>query len=141
MISIAMMDEEERISRLAGVRRYIPEVLLERARELRRQQTPAESILWECLRDRRLCDTKFRRQHNIGRYIADFYCHPHRLVIELDGEIHRYRQAEDAIRENWLRSQGFTVLRFANDEVFNNLSAVLEHIVLTLNPSPGGEGL
>ncbi len=130
------MNEEERISELAGIKRHIPEVLLERARELRRIQTPAESILWECLRDRRLWDTKFRRQHNIGRYIVDFYCHQHRLVIEVDGEIHQYQQTEDEIRENWLRSQGFRVIRFTNDEVFHNLSAVLEEVALTLNPSP-----
>lgn len=63
------------ITRLAGRNRQISKVLLERARELRKQQTPAEEILWECLRDRRLLNTKFRRQHNIGRYITDFYCY------------------------------------------------------------------
>nr|WP_292734563.1 DUF559 domain-containing protein [Nostoc sp. JL31] len=60
------------IAKLAGSNRQIPKVLLERARKLRKKQTPAEEILWECLRNRRLLNTKFRRQHNIGRYITDF---------------------------------------------------------------------
>ena len=65
----------EDLSRLAGCHRRIPEQLLYRARELRQQQPPAEQILWSCLRGRRLSGAKFRRQHNIGRFIADFYCH------------------------------------------------------------------
>ncbi len=116
------------IPKLAGSNRQIPKVLLERARELRKQQTPAEQILWECLRNRRLLNTKFRRQHNIGRYIVDFYCHDKLLIIELDGSIHANQQAEDSIRENWLKSNNFTVIRFSNEEVFNDIELVLQKI-------------
>ena len=84
------MEVSQNLWKIASSDRSISQVLLERARELRKQQTPTEEILWECLRDRRLLNTKFRRQHNIGQFIADFYCHPARLVIELDGEIHQF---------------------------------------------------
>lgn len=122
------------IAKLAGSNRQIPKVLLERARELRKKQTPAEQILWECLRNRRLLNTKFRRQHNIGRYIVDFYCHEKLLIIELDGSIHATQQAEDSIRENWLRSNNFTVIRFNNEQIFNNIEFVLDAIVQALIP-------
>lgn len=122
------------IAKLAGSNRQIPQVLLERARKLRKQQTPAEQILWECLRNRGLLNTKFRRQHNIGRYIVDFYCHEKLLIIELDGSIHVNQQAEDSIRENWLKSNNFTVIRFKNEEVFNDIELVLQKISQALIP-------
>jgi adenine-specific DNA methylase/very-short-patch-repair endonuclease len=135
----------EGISQLAGQARRIPEALLQRARELRRQQTPTESILWECLRDRRLLSAKFRRQHNIGQYIADFYCHDARLVIELDGAVHQTQQDRDIDRDEWMQANGFRVLRFTNPEVEENLEIVLEAIAANLPspsqpPSPQGEG-
>ncbi|MEH2087539.1 endonuclease domain-containing protein [Nostoc sp.] len=122
------------ILKLAGSNRQIPKVLLERARKLRKQQTPAEEILWECLRNRRLLNTKFRRQHNIGRYITDFYCHEKLLIIELDGSIHANQQAEDFIRENWLKSNQFTVIRFSNEQIFNDIELVLHSIAQALIP-------
>jgi very-short-patch-repair endonuclease len=126
---------EGAISQLAGINRHIPEALLQRARELRQQQTPAEKLLWQCLRNRQLLNAKFRRQHNIGRYIADFYCHEARLVIELDGSIHQTRKTEDSIRDDWMQKNGFTVLRFTNQEVFNETERVLYAIADTLNTS------
>lgn len=69
-----------------------------RARELRKQTTPAEKILWEQLRNRRLNGIKFRRQHPLGKYIVDFYSPAHRLVIEIDGEFHRYQVDQDQAR-------------------------------------------
>ncbi|KYC38376.1 restriction endonuclease [Scytonema hofmannii PCC 7110] len=116
------------MSELAGSKRQIPNALLERARELRKQQTPAEELLWECLRNRRLLNTKFRRQHNIDRYIIDFYCHDKLLIIEVDGSIHDTQQAEDAIRENWLKANGFSVIRFRNEQILNHIEAVLNEI-------------
>lgn len=95
---------------LLGARRRIPEKLLLKAKELRQTQTPAEEILWECLRASRLCNTKFRRQHNIGQYIADFYCHAARLVIEVDGEIHEMQKERDCDRDSWMQAHGLTVL-------------------------------
>ncbi|QJB43482.1 Eco57I restriction-modification methylase domain-containing protein [Dolichospermum flos-aquae] len=134
-------DEGDRIT---GKLRLIPKTLLIRARELRQTQTPAEQVLWECLRDRRLCDAKFRRQHNIGRFIADFYCHSAKLVIELDGSVHNSQVEQDQERDAWMRSQGITVLRFRNQEVFDDLERVLLRIAEILPsppaPLPGGEG-
>ncbi|MEH2346364.1 MAG: DUF559 domain-containing protein [Nostoc sp.] len=122
------------IANLAGSNRQIPKLLLERARKLRKHQTPAEEILWECLRNRRLLNTKFRRQHNIGRYITDFYCHEKLLIIELDGSIHANQQAQDFIRENWLQSNHFTVIRFSNEQIFNDIELVLHTIAQALIP-------
>ncbi|MCT7953081.1 DUF559 domain-containing protein [Ancylothrix sp. C2] len=123
---------EGEISKLAGKNRRIPEALLQRARELRKQQTPAEKLLWQCLRNRQLLNAKFRRQHNIDRFIADFYCHEARLVIEVDGSIHETRKTEDSIRDDWMQQHGFTVLRFTNQEVVNETENVLYAIAATL---------
>jgi tRNA nucleotidyltransferase (CCA-adding enzyme) len=130
---------------LTGKLRQIPRVLLERARELREAQTPVEQILWECIRDRRLDNFKFRRQHNIGRYIADFYCQKARLVIELDGEIHQEQPERDRARDSWMSENNLTVLRFQNKQVLDDLEATLQSILLALRPSPpaplpSGEG-
>ncbi|MCL1493827.1 MAG: DUF559 domain-containing protein [Pseudanabaena sp. Salubria-1] len=114
-------------NKLAGRERQIPQVLLQRARELRQKQTSAEKVLWECLRDRRLFEAKFRRQHNIGQYIADFYCHEAKLVIELDGDIHQNQQERDSDRDQWMQSHGFNVIRFSNQ-------AILDHPEETLTP-------
>ncbi len=83
-------------------------------------------------------DAKFRRQHNIGRFIADFYCHKARLVVELDGKIHEMQEARDAARDAWMIASGLTVLRFKNEDVWERLDFVLEEIVkaLILNSSP-----
>lgn len=127
---------------IGGKLREIPRPLLERARELRSQQTPAEQILWECLRDRRFYNCKFRRQHNLGQYIADFYCHEARLVIELDGGIHQTQAERDSDRDNWMQSQGLTVLRLQNSQILDQLEAALQIILSALipDPSPQGEG-
>ena len=128
----------EDLSRLAGCHRRIPEQLLQRARELREQQTPVEQILWSCLRGRRLSGAKFRRQHTIGRFIADFYCHEAQLVIELDGALHEHQTEQDAERDAWMQANGFTVLRFPNASVLDDLPAVLteidKHLSKSLSP-------
>jgi very-short-patch-repair endonuclease len=116
------------ISRLAGRYRQIPEPLLIRAKELRKQQTSTEKILWLFLRGRRLCGAKFRRQHNIGRFIVDFYCHEAQLVIELDGKIHQTQQEKDAERDAWMEASGLTILRFENEAIWDRLECVLEEI-------------
>jgi very-short-patch-repair endonuclease len=128
-------------SKVAGRYRQIPSALLQRAKELRQQQTPAEQLLWECLRDHQLLNKKFRRQHNLDRFIADFYCHEAKLVIELDGKIHETQADQDANRDEWMRSQGLTVLRFTNEAVFNSPDQVLEAIAsVILPPSTSGRG-
>jgi len=121
---------------IGGKLREIPRPLLERARELRFQQTSAEQILWECLRDRRLHNFKFRRQHNIGQYIADFYCHEAKLVIELDGNIHQTQPERDADRDTWMQNQGLTVLRLRNEQIFDQLETALQTILSALIPQP-----
>ena len=119
---------ESDLSLIAGRYRKIPEPLLLRARELRQQQTSTEEILWIFLRGRRLQNAKFRRQHNIGRFIVDFYCHEARLVVELDGKIHDSRKVQDAERDAWMVESGLTVLRFENEAVWHRLDTVLEKI-------------
>ena len=113
------------LSAITGRHRHIPDILLERARKLRQQQTPAEGILWECLRARRLYGYKFRRQHNVGRFIADFYCHEAKLVIEVDGPSHDHQQEKDIVRDAWMESLGLQVLRVKNRQVLENLEKVL----------------
>ena len=143
-------DENNDLVRVAGARREIPEALLQKAKELRQKQTPAEELLWQCLRANQLHGTKFRRQHNIGQYIVDFYCHAAKLVIELDGGIHELQKDQDGDRDTWLTSQGLQVLRFKNEELIPNLPKILETIsqhlfspspTPILSPSPAGEGL
>ncbi|MBE9078772.1 endonuclease domain-containing protein [Romeria aff. gracilis LEGE 07310] len=127
------------LSRLSGRERQVPEALLIRARQLRQQQTCSEQILWECLRARRLNGVKFRRQHNIGQLIADFYCHKARLVIEIDGSIHQSRTEQDAERDAWMQACGLQVLRVTNEEVQNHLESILSEILRQVSKplSPG----
>jgi very-short-patch-repair endonuclease len=100
---------------------------LQRAKELRRDMTPAEKILWEELRSNKL-GIHFRRQQIIQGFIVDFYCHKAGLVIEVDGDIHDFQQEEDARREKALLELGLRVVRFRNDEVTQSLSTVVGKI-------------
>ncbi len=100
-----------------------------RAKELRREMTTAEWLLWEHLRRNQLHGLHFRRQQVIDGFIVDFYCHDKGLVVEVDGAIHRHQERYDAERDRVMCRRGLRVLRFANDEVMTNLGAVLEHIV------------
>jgi very-short-patch-repair endonuclease len=104
--------------------------LKKRARELREHDTTAEEFLWELLRNRQLGDAKFRRNHQFGDYICDFYCHEAKLVVECDGCVHNApeRKELDRKRDAYLRSQGLTVLRFENDLVLKQTDSVLEEI-------------
>ncbi|MGK7389133.1 MAG: endonuclease domain-containing protein [Candidatus Cyclobacteriaceae bacterium M2_1C_046] len=100
------------------------------AKELREKQTPEEQILWEKLSNKKLNGFKFRRQHPIASYIADFYCHKAKLVIELDGLIHETSENKnyDHGRDAELRAFGLKVLRFKNSEVTENMDNVLHEI-------------
>ncbi|HET7125775.1 MAG TPA: DUF559 domain-containing protein [Lysobacter sp.] len=100
---------------------------------LRRQQTPAELALWQQLRGRRLRGWKFRRQHRIGPYFADFVCLQARLAIELDGSQHAERIEHDLARTRFLEQRDFRVLRYWNDAVFLRLNDVLEDIANALD--------
>lgn len=101
-------------------------VIFQRAKELRNQTTDAETILWMHLRGKQL-GYKFRRQHPIGNYIADFYCHQLKLVIEADGSVHNNVEVknDDAERQMALESTGLKVIRFSNDQIKLNIEAVL----------------
>ena len=100
---------------------------LERAKELRREMTPAEKILWEELRANKL-GVHFRRQQVIAGFIVDFYCHKAGLVVEVDGDVHDLQQEEDVRREKVLTEMGLRIVRFSNDQVVKNLSAVVGKI-------------
>jgi very-short-patch-repair endonuclease len=102
------------------------------ARQMRKNPTPAENKLWQHLRGKQLLGYKFRRQHAIERFIVDFYCHEARLIVEVDGPIHQYTTEEDAIRQKFLESLGFRVLRFTNEQVLTNIDGVLEKIAEAL---------
>lgn len=99
------------------------------ARENRNNPTEAERVLWMFLKGSHL-GIPFKRQHVIGQYIADFVSLPAKLIIELDGGYHQLpqQQVNDEERQIWLESQGFTVLRFTNEEVFGDIDNVLETI-------------
>ena len=118
--------------------------LIPRARGLRRDQTEAESVLWNALRGRRLGEAKFVRQHPIGQFIADFACRSSRLAIELDGGQHSENPA-DAARTKVIEAHGYRVIRFWNNEVLQNLDGVLAAITTEIEIarnsfSPAGEG-
>ncbi len=89
--------------------------LRDRAREMRRNPTRAEAVLWERLRAHRLGDLHFQRQYVVGEFIADFYCHSGQLVVEVDGEVHADLVVRDGERDAFLAARGLRVLRFPND--------------------------
>ena len=102
------------------------------AKQLRSNQTDAENHLWRALRAHRLTGAKFKRQQPLGNYIVDFISFSTRIIIEADGGQHN-ESPRDAIRDTWLKAQGFTVLRFWNNEIFSNTEGVLETILNTIN--------
>ena len=99
-----------------------------RARELRKQLTPAEAKLWERLRSRQLGGFKFRRQQPIGAFIADFYCASSRLIVEIDGGIHNAQRESDRLRVQQLTERGYQLIRFTNEEVEREIETVLGKI-------------
>jgi len=124
-----------------GTYRYSPKYIIELARELRKKSNKPEELMWYLLRDRRFHGLKFRRQHPIDRYIADFYCHELKLVIELDGLVHEgeYQKEYDENRNEYMIASGYNVLRIDADEVMNDCENVLKRIedeVMALSPHP-----
>ena len=98
------------------------------AEHLRRAMTPAEAILWQHLRTRRLQGYHFRRQHVIAGFIVDFYCHTAGLVVEVDGAVHTTQVAYDAERDTVLAAHGLHLMRVTNSEIEQNLPTVLTRI-------------
>jgi very-short-patch-repair endonuclease len=104
----------------------------DRARELRKNLTEAEHMLWRHLRLRQLGGCKFRRQQPIGKYIVDFVCFEKRLIVEVDGGQHSGNINYDSERDAWLEKQEFSVLRFWDNQVLKEMEAVEEVIMGTL---------
>jgi len=109
-----------------------PKKLLPRRRELRQNQTEAERIFWNRIRDGRFFGLKFKRQYGLGSYILDFYCREKKLAIELDGSQHIENVDYDNERTKYLNSFGIAVLRFWNNDVMRDMDAVLESIRIKL---------
>jgi very-short-patch-repair endonuclease len=105
------------------------------ARNMRAAQTDAEAALWRHLRAHRLAGHKFKRQQPIGKYIVDFVCFEAKCIVEVDGGQHS-ESAADQLRDAWLKSQGFSVLRFWNNDVIGSLDGVLLRIFDHVSPSP-----
>lgn len=106
------------------------QIIWQRKRELRNYPTEAEQRLWFVLRKRNLCGLKFRRQHNIGIYIVDFYCPSHRIAIEVDGSQHYTAEGlkYDRERTSYLKSQGIVVVRVTNADVYWRIESVTEYL-------------
>jgi very-short-patch-repair endonuclease len=116
-------------------------ILQERSKDLRKQQTLAETIFWQEMRNRKCLGYKFYRQWVLLNYIVDFYCKELQLVIEIDGDVHLREEAQvyDSIRSAELESYGLTVLRYSNEQVLTNLFEVLEDLknhITSLASSP-----
>ncbi len=113
-------------------------------RHFRQNQTLAEKVFWESVRNRRFRNLKFNRQFPIpisngthtGHFIADFYCHEYRLIVEIDGGIHEKQKEYDRYRTMILEQQNFFVVRFINSDVLNSLDLVLEKLENHLDIKP-----
>src|SRR6185369_3981748 len=106
----------------------MPVNLTEAAKELRQNSTDAERLLWQHLKAKQLDGLKFRRQEQIGRFIADFVCYEKGIIVEADGGQHAVERIKDEERTLWLNSQGFRVVRFWNHEILTNTEGVIESI-------------
>jgi len=115
---------------MARLIRYSKSSLI-KAKQMRREPSLAEKILWKELRRKQTEGVRFRRQQPIGPYIADYYCSELALVIEIDGETHGGREEYDLSRQQWLEANGIKVIRFSNSEIYKNLQGVL-HLIRSL---------
>ncbi len=102
--------------------------MIRRARDLRQASTPPEQLLWLALRNGQIGGLKFRRQHPIGPYVVDFYCHRIALVVEVDGMSHEGKRLQDLEKTKYLEQQGLRVLRVTNEDVMRDLDAVAREI-------------
>ncbi|MCD4653005.1 DUF559 domain-containing protein [bacterium] len=102
--------------------------LQSKARLLRKNQTTAEKMLWNRLRNKQLSNLKFRRQHLILGKIVDFFCYELKLIIEVDGNIHDEINISDSRRDKLFQSQGFQILRIQNEDIYTDIQTVLKKI-------------
>ena len=104
------------------------------ARQFRKKLTRLESLLWKQLRNRKLLNLKFRRQHIVLNYVVDFYCSELKLAIEIDGEIHKFQKTRDDERDNLLKQKfGLRILRYKNEDVLNNTKFILDDFIERIN--------
>ena len=111
--------------------------MIAQARRLRRASSFPQRLLWSRLRNGRCGGLKFRRQHPVGRYVADFFCASAGVVVELDGRSHDGQASADAQRQLFLEQQGLTVIRISIDRLLQDLDGVVEGIAQACSPSPG----
>lgn len=104
------------------------------ARQLRKEQTAIEEKVWELLRDRRLFGLKFRRQHVVEGFVVDFYCNKNKLAIEVDGGIHKSQREYDRLRQDELEAEDVTVIRVNNEDLKNNMCALIKKIKGIIQP-------
>jgi very-short-patch-repair endonuclease len=109
-----------------------PEIM-KNARRLRGNMTNSEKLLWDKLKGKQICGLRFRRQHPIYIFIADFYCHEARLVVEIDGEIHNQLEEYDDNRTSELEKFDIKVIRFKNSQIENDIEKVVFEIKTTVN--------
>jgi very-short-patch-repair endonuclease len=109
-------------------------------KQLRKYSTDTERFLWSKLRNKRFEGLKFRRQEPIGKYIVDFVCYEKKLIIECDGSQHIANEKKDKIRDEYLKKQGFYVLRFWDTDVLQNIDGVLE-VIFKATKEPFSPGL
>jgi very-short-patch-repair endonuclease len=117
---------------------HAPQITVDRARKLRKQMSPPEVRLWQCLRRRQLEGLKFRRQHPMGPWILDFFCAERSLAVEVDGWIHERADnpARDARRDAWLADRGVRVFRVSGDGVMRHTEGVLGAILAAAKEQP-----
>ena len=108
--------------------RQTSKTTVRKARGLRREMSPPEVLLWQRLR-LRPGGVKFRRQHPVGVYVADFYAPDAKMIVEVDGVAHDFRVERDAMRDEWLRGQGFVVVRVAAADILKDVDAVVDGLV------------
>jgi len=131
---------QEREEKVWIIQNYskVPDYVKEISKELRKNQTTSEEFLWDILRNRKLNNLKFRRQHPFWRYIADFYCDEINLVIELDWKVHENQKEYDELRDEIISKYWVKIIRIKNEELIDNLDSVILKIINS--PSPAGEG-
>jgi very-short-patch-repair endonuclease len=112
---------------------YSPKYVIQLAQKLRQEMTETEKILWGELGSKKLDGLRFRKQHPIGRYIADFCCPSTKLIIEVDGEIHASQKEYDKNRDKFLRAQGYITLRFSDRQIRDKMTEVLASIRKNIN--------
>ena len=123
-------------SKLTVEMALISDKMRDRSRDLRRNQTDVERRLWRTLKARQVNGWRFRRQHPVEPYIADFACHAKRIIVEVDGSQHGPRSAADEERTKVLQAHGYQVLRYWNNDVLTNIDGVLEDILSKINSDP-----